>query len=222
MNFESVRPKLIFQALTYLKENNTLYSDISINLGNMPNNLLSLSDDDIDQESENIDTQEEVENPLNLHRFNFQQTLFIPKMLSTEEVNIAPGEGKQPTSMLNDKFCEDLAFPYLFPRDKFGYKVERDIKLSPSKYFNQRLLNYTQLFASDPDFIFFALSTTQQLKLKSQINVAMKKVCSGNLIAGLLSQNFSERVKSLIKKDEAYHFMSTIKGTPAYWQKGSL
>ena len=220
--FESVRPELIYQALTYLNENNTLYSDVSINLGNMPNNLLSFSDDDSDQESENIDTQEEVENPLNLHRFNFQQTLFIPKMLSTEEVNIAPGEGKQPTSMLNDKFCEELAFPYLFPRDKFGYKFERDIKLSPSKYFNQRLLNYTQLFASDPDFIFFALSITQQLKLKSQINVAMKKVCSGNLIAGLLSQNFSERVKSLIKKDEAYHFMSTTKGTPAYWQKGSL
>ena len=210
---------MIFQALTYLKENNTLYTDISINLGNMPNNLLSLSDDDSDQESENIDTQEEVENPLNLHRFNFQQTLFIPKMLSTEEVNIAPGEGKQPTSMLNDKFCEELAFPYLFPRDKFGYKFERDIKLSPSKYFNQRLLNYTQLFASDPDFIFFALSITQQLKLKSQINVPMKKVCSGNLTAGLLSQNFSESVKSFIVKDEAYHFMSTIKGTPAYWKK---
>ena len=217
--FELVRPELIYQALTYLKENNTLYSDININLGNMPNNLLSLSDDDSDQESENIDTQEEVENPLNLHRFNFQETLFIPNVLSSEEVNIAPGEGKQPTSVLNDECCEELAFPYLFPRGKFGYKVERDIKLSPSKHFNQGLLNYTQLFASDPDFIFFALSITQQLKLKNQINVAMKKVCSGNLTAGLLSQIFSERVKSFMVKDEAYHFMSTIKGTPAYWKK---
>ena len=69
--FESVIPELVYQALTYLKENNTLYSDISINFGNMPNNLLALSEDDSDQESENIDTQEEVENPLNLHRFNF-------------------------------------------------------------------------------------------------------------------------------------------------------
>ena len=94
MYFESVRPELIYQALTYLKENNTLYSGIYINLGNMPNNLLSLSDDDSDQESENIDTQEEVENPLNLHRFNFQETLFIPTVLSSEEVNIAPSERK--------------------------------------------------------------------------------------------------------------------------------
>ena len=173
--FESVRPELIHQALTYLKENNALYSDISINLGNMPNNLLSLSDDDSDQESENIDTLEEVGSPLNLHRFNFQETLFIPNLLSSEEVNIAPGDGKQPTSMLNDEFCEELSFPYLFPRGKFRYKVERDTKLSPTKYFNQRLLNYTQLFASDPDFIFFALSITQQLKLQSQINVAIKR-----------------------------------------------
>ena len=113
----------------------------------MLNNLLSLSDDDSDQESENIDTQEEVENPLNLHRFDFQETLFKPNVLSSEEVNIAPGGGKQPTSMLNDDLCEEVAFLYLFPRGKFSYKVERDIKLSPSKYFNRRLFNYTQLFA---------------------------------------------------------------------------
>ena len=56
------------------------------------------------------------------------------------------------------------------------------------------------------------------MKLQSQINVAIKKVCSGNLTAGVLSQNFSERAESLIVKDEAYHFMSTIKGTPAYWK----
>ena len=49
----------------------------------MPNNLLPLSDDDSDQESENIETQEEVENPLNLHRFNFQETLFISNVLSS-------------------------------------------------------------------------------------------------------------------------------------------
>ena len=47
----------------------------------------------------------------------------------------------------------------------------------------------------------------------------MKKICSSNLTAGLLSQNFSGRVKSFIVKDETYHFMNRIKGTPAYWKK---
>ena len=52
----------------------------------MPNNLITLSDDDSDQASKNIDTLEEVENPLNLHRFNFQETLFIPNVLSSEDI----------------------------------------------------------------------------------------------------------------------------------------
>ena len=56
-------------------------------------------------------------------------------------INIASGEGKQLKSILNDKFCEELAFPYLFPAGKFGYRVKKDVKLSPVKYFNQRLLH---------------------------------------------------------------------------------
>ena len=92
--------------------------------------------------------------------------------------------------MLNDRFCEKRAFPYLFPRDTFGCKVEREMKLSPSKYFDKRLFNHTQLFASDSYFIFFLMSITQHLKLQSQINVAMKMIYSGNLTAGVLSQNF--------------------------------
>ena len=116
-------------------------------------------------------------------------------MTTAEEISIAPGRGKEPTSILNDKYCEELAFPCLFPKGKFDYKVEQKIKLSPVKYFNHCLLNYAQIFASDPDYIFFELSVTQQLKLQSQINIDMKKVCSGHLTAGALSQNFSETAK---------------------------
>ena len=54
----------------------------------------------------------------------------------------------------------------LFPQEKFGYNTERDVKLSPIKYFNQRLLNYTQMFASDPDYIFYALSLTQAAEIE--------------------------------------------------------
>ena len=35
----------------------------------------------------------------------------------------------------------------------------------------------------------------------------------------MLSRNFKETVKSFIANDEAYSFMNTIKGTPAYWKK---
>ena len=73
-----------------------------------------------------------------------------------ESFVIAPGEGKKPVSILNDVYCEEMAHPRLFPTGRFGYKVKRKVPLTPSKYFNQRLLNYSQKFASDSDYIFFA------------------------------------------------------------------
>ena len=61
--------------------------------------------------------------------------------VNSECIDIAPGEGKLPKSILNDQYCEELSFPNLFPTGKIGYKVRRKIPLSPVKYFNQRFLN---------------------------------------------------------------------------------
>ena len=102
---------------------------------------------------------------------------------------------------------------------KFGYNIERKVKLSPVGYVNQQLLNYTQLFASEADYIFYALPVTQQLKLSSQINIASKKFCSGHVTAGMQSSNFEETVKSFLTKDDVYQFMGNITGTTAYTKK---
>ena len=64
-------------------------------------------------------------------------------------------KGKKPN--LADDNSELFAFPYSFPTGKFDYDIQHDIKLSPVKYFNQRLLNYTQLLASEADYIFYTL-----------------------------------------------------------------
>ena len=47
----------------------------------------------------------------------------------------------------------------------------------------------------------------------------MKKVVSNSLTAGMLSNNFSERVISFIAKDEGFNGMNCIKGTSAYWKR---
>ena len=70
-------------------------------------------------------------------------------------IYIVPGEGKQRKSILNNHFCEEFAFPYLFAAGKFSYRVQRDVKLNPVKYFNQRLLHYSQKFAAKSDYFFF-------------------------------------------------------------------
>ena len=160
------------------------------------------------------------ENPLNVHQTNACESVLITTALSEDEfITIAPGEGIQPLSILNDSHCEELAHPHLFPTGKFGYQVKRDVALSPVKYFNQRFLNYTQKFASDSDYIFFAHSVILKLYLNNQINIAMRKVASNSLTAGMLNRNFKEKVKEFIATDKAFSFMNCIKGTPAYWKK---
>ena len=65
--------------------------------------------------------------------------MFVPTTFS-EEISIEPSEGKQPTSMLSDDYCEKLAFPCLFLEEKFDCKPTR--QFSPVKYFNQILIIY--------------------------------------------------------------------------------
>ena len=59
----------------------------------------------------------------------------------------------------------------------------------------------------------------QSVNLNNQTNIAMRKVASNNLTAGMLCSNFKEKVKDFIASDQAFTFMSGIKGTPAYWKK---
>lgn len=179
--FEPVNPQRVKAALLYLKQHNPLYADIVIDESQIPVSLTSLNEPEetehlsSDSHRTSIDL-EDIENPLDLHRLVSNETMMLSNVPQAEDFSIAPGEGEIPLSMLQDLYCEELAHPHLFPTGKFGYKAERDIKLSPVKYFNQRLLNYTQKFAEDSDYIFYALSTIQQLNLNSQINIAMKKV----------------------------------------------
>ncbi|XP_066928370.1 uncharacterized protein [Clytia hemisphaerica] len=230
--------------LNYLKDNNPLYQDIVIDVSNISDdetmignntdvtNINTASNDNEEISDEGSRTQndtsvlelETTANPLDVFRSNANETTLMSHTPTETEIDneiltLAPGQGKKPISILNDENCEMLAHPHLFPKGKFGFNVQRNVKLSPSKYFNQRLLNYTQKFASDPDYIFFANSVIQQVSLTSQINVAMRKVAASNLNAGMLSQNFKETVKQFIANDKAFAFMSTVKGTPAYWKK---
>ena len=106
---------------------------------------------------------EENVNPQLNYQSSAQESILISNTSSAEEVNTTTGEGKKPNSSLTDENCKALAFPYLLPTGKYGYTVKWDIKLSPVTYFNQRLLNFTQIFSSEAGYIFYSLSVTQQL-----------------------------------------------------------
>ena len=135
-----------------------------------------------------------------------------------EVYSIAPGEDKQPLSFFSDKQSEELAFPVLFPKGRFGYMAEREVKLSVGKYFNARLLHYSGRFASNAEYLFFAQFIIEQKKISEQINIALKKVCGQRVTASQLKSN-PQMLQNLICQEQAYLFLQQIRGSPPYWQK---
>ena len=158
--FDSVRRHIVKEVLEYLKKYNPLYQNIIIDDSKLTDGSCNFQSDQDDSEMPEANEEVEQENPLDAYRTAATETVLISKVpvqiVDNENITIAPCQGKKPMSILSDNYCEELSHPYLFPTGKFGYKVERDVKLSPSKYFNQRLLNYKQSFASEAEYIFFA------------------------------------------------------------------
>ncbi|KAL9977715.1 hypothetical protein ACROYT_G015152 [Oculina patagonica] len=188
-------------------------------------------DDDDDDDDDNNDC--EKEDPLNQHRAATCETCIqsiipdYPVILDDETTttstgneifNIAPGENKHPVSMMTDRFCEELAFPVLFPKGQYGYKMDRKEKLTPVKYFNAWLLHYTGRFAMNPEYLFFAQFIIEQKKVSDSINIALKKL-HGQPVTALQLKSNQQYVKNLIFKDQAYLFLRNIPGSPPYWQK---
>ena len=149
--FQAVRPQFVISALNWLVANNPLYRNIEIHCDNISSDLTNLNCPDTDQENideplqlqSNVNRElcnedvEEQDDPLNEHRSAASETCLqsvlpnYPVNLDNtncnttgrEVFNIAPGEGKHPVSLMTDKLCEELSFPVLFPKGRFGYLI---------------------------------------------------------------------------------------------------
>ena len=96
--------------------------------------------------SKSIDNNSNIEfneNPLDTYRCSASETVLVNTSRENEFISIAPGENVRPESLTNDMFCEKLSHPHLFPAGKFGFQKKRKVYITSTKYFNQRLLNYT-------------------------------------------------------------------------------
>lgn len=106
-------------------------------------------------------------------------------------------------SLITDKHCEELAFPTLFPKGRFGFTAKRDVRLTPVKYFNARLLIYSGMFGTNPEYLFFAQFIIEQKKVSDSINIALKKICGQSMTASTLRSDI-QGLQNLIHRDQAY------------------
>ena len=195
-------------------------------------NVSDITTDHQNTVNSNTSDNEEGDDPLNEYRAPTNETCLqsvipdYPVNIEQDNVvssgneifSIAPAENKHPVSFMMDKQCEELAFPVLFPTGQFGYTVQREIKLSPVKYFNARLLHCSGRFATNPEYLFFAQFIIEQKKVSDSINIALTKVHGQSLTASQLTSNV-QSLQNIICQDQGYLFLRHIPGTPPYWQK---
>ncbi|XP_053383841.1 uncharacterized protein LOC123535686 [Mercenaria mercenaria] len=145
-----------------------------------------------------------------------------PAVDASEIISIAPGEGHHPTHIMLDPGCEEQAFPKLFPTGCFGFDTERNVKVTPKKYFNVRILNKSEEFAKNTECLFFAQYTTEHKQVMDNISIAVRNSYRSLPSEQTIKAGFIQdpnRLKNLILKDKAYHFLQTVRGSPPYWQK---
>ena len=99
-------------------------------------------------------------------------------------------------TFFNEK-CE-VAFPKTYFKEKCGYTFPREHYSTPTKYFNQHLLNYFPKFASKGGYIFF------------RNQYGYEKV-SGPLTAGMFA-NYEEKVEHFVSNYQGFLFMDQING----------
>ena len=140
-------------------------------------------------------------------------------------VSLAP-EDQRPIPILEDKFFEELAFPDKFPLGSGGFASEkRHVCLTPRKYFNQRVLDQDGRFAKDTDYLFAAQYAVENKQVRDNVNVMLRQTKGGTIDGRKITASVVRdvnQVSSFVRRDHAFRCLTTVRGSPAYWQRTQL
>ncbi|KAJ8353098.1 hypothetical protein AAFF_G00109120 [Aldrovandia affinis] len=136
--------------------------------------------------------------------------------------SVAPAQGNKPVGFFSIPKLEAMAFPVQFPTGQNTLDEVRQVKLSPSRYFNTRLFCVDTRFAKDQSYLFFAQFVTEThmatCSMSIQTQKGKKNARDGRRISNKMLQDKAE-LEKLIQNKEATRFMQPLRGTPAYWEK---
>ena len=127
---------------------------------------------------------------------------------SKKSIVVAPGEGKIPTNIMREEHMDVKAFPRHHPSGRFGLHHPRKIKLTPSMYFNQRLLNHDERFSKDTFYLFMASTFLERLAIERQIDISGFK---GN-------PSSAENGEMKVRLKDMCDVFKQVNGSPKYWQ----
>lgn len=226
--YEFVNIDHIRQALSYLKECNSLYSDIQVNTDweNVFAEETEVTDGDTEMQPEDSnednllhDRQQHcVHMDTCLQPVNIGQEVldhYFDKILQ-----VAPGEGNTPVALLLDANTEGKCFPALFPDGRNTYQETRKDKLSLSRYFNLRIMSADSRFGKNIEYIFYAQYVSEIHQVVSNVSIALRKGkgTKNKIEVGPEMVRDEKVLRNLLQHDEGYRFLKPIHGSPPYWQ----
>ena len=179
------------------------------------------NEDDKEDEEEKAEKEYNEKDPVRKWQFNYNKsTCFSDNQPETraednqskddEPVKVAPGEGKIPSNILEEKNWDVKSFPCHHPDGNNGKDEERPVKLQDHYYFVQRILNKDERFANDAAYIFAATAFIECKQMNRNINLAFQR---GH-------EKKSEDGTCVYTLEDAYMVLDNIKNTPRYWKKG--
>ena len=104
--------------------------------------------------------------------------------------------------------------------EREALQTQRDTKLTLRKYVNACLLDQDGHFAKDIQYIFGMQYAVEHKQVTDCIGIALRQTrgrqqLGQNLHAGMLTN--PQNIHNLFKKDRAYSFLKSIRGSPPYW-----
>ena len=169
--FRWINPVRVIEAIQHLKQNNYWYENVTIDdawvFSNEDGDLVKNHSDEDERDSES-DIQSEDEptetsdNSCSNNHETPVETCFQPIDMGQEVLDnnktlcIAPAENQTQQNIFQEDDSDAMAFPTLLPNGHFGLFENREIKLTPAKYFNARLFSAENRVATNKEFIFFA------------------------------------------------------------------
>ena len=128
---------------------------------------------------------------------------------TSEEISVAPGEGKLPSNILEEKDWDLKSFPCLHPDGQNTLHSRRATKLDEQQYFNQRILNKDSRFAECPAYIFAAIAYIEKKQIEQNRGISFQRGKCEKGVDGTQTYTLND----------PYSVLDNIKNTPRYWQK---
>lgn len=234
--FEQVRPERILDATKWLISNSRLFKNEGIALNaewsimneeslSAENEILksvtnNVSDTENNCDEANTDNWSEDEGSVLKPSGNFDTVMQPADFREFNRIlSVAPAEGNSPLGMFQDINAEFLSFPAIYCGETRRNNNLRATPVHYSTICKWELRNVDRRVAKNVTNIFFKLKKLQIKQISDKVSLAMRKC---KLKGKKLTVNevlSDESVDKIIKHDEGYKVLRTLRGSPPYWER---